>query len=372
MMVSKSVPLGLVVLLFLISCVSVEAQNQKIGQIVIPKINSSIELDGHIGESEWRDARLLPLTQMRPVFGEDPTEKTQVLVGYTRDYLYAACRCYDAQPVSVASFKRDYARSDSDLFAIQLDTFNDNENANIFATSPTGHRADASIINDASGSLPFDMDWGTVWEVEVRQDTSGWFAEMRIPVSSLRFETNEKGQVVMGLTALRFLSRENEFDTYPNISPEWGYFSHMKPSQSEDAVFKDLQPEPPLQVKPYLLAGLGQQHTLNSAGTNYNREDNLTYDAGLDIKYGITSNLTLDMTVNTDFAQIEADNQKVNLSRFPLFFPEKRKFFQERSSNFAFNFGDSNRLFYSRRIGLYRGNKLLHAELVGCEIVGGS
>lgn len=352
----------------IVSCFKAEAQTPKTDQIVIPKLETPIELDGEVGESEWEDARLLPLTQMRPNFGKEPTEKSQVLIGYTEEYLYAACRCYDTQTVSAVSFSRDYSRADSDLFGLLLDTFNDNENGNVFITTPTGNRADIAVVNDAVGDFPLDIDWDTFWNVEVQQNEKGWFAEMRIPISSLRFDTNEKNQVVMGISALRFISRKNEFNTFPKMSPKWGYYSHAKPSQAQDAVFDDLQPRLPLQVKPYLLGGLGQQHELNSAETAYQREDNPTYDAGLDVKYGLTSNLTLDLTVNTDFAQIEADNQQVNLSRFPLFFPEKRKFFQERSSNFAFNFGDSNRLFYSRRIGQYRGNQVRiigGARLVG-------
>lgn len=359
-----------IALIGIVGITTVQAQDQATNPIVIPKIEGSIELDGSVGESEWQDARLLPLTQMRPNFGDEPSEETEVLIGYTEEFLYAACRCYDRQPVSAVSFRRDYSRSDSDLFALLLDTFNDNENANIFVTTPTGNRADLAVFNDAAGDFPLDFDWDTFWNVEVQQNEKGWFAEMRIPISSLRFDTNDDGQVIMGVSILRLISRENEFNTFPKISPEWGYFSHAKPSQAQDAKFEDLQPRLPLEVKPYVLGGLGQQHLLNEPETAYQREDDFTYDAGLDVKVGLTSNLTLDLTVNTDFAQVEADNQQVNLSRFPLFFPEKRKFFQERSSNFAFNFGESNRLFYSRRIGQFSGDEV--RILGGARLVGRS
>lgn len=347
---------------------SLEASNSE--RITIPKLSATITLDGRISEEEWAQARSLPVIQMRPNFGTEPTEETEILIGYDEEYLYAACRCYDTQPVSIASFRRDYTASDTDLFGILLDTFNDNENANIFTTSPAGNRADIAIANDATGDSPLDLDWDTFWNVEVHKNDEGWFAEMRIPVSSLRFDASQNEEVSMGITALRYLSRRNEYIIFPAVSPEWGFSSHLKPSQAQDAVFHDLEPSPPLQVAPYLLGGLGQQHLLNNSQTVYEREDEFTYDAGLDVKYGISSNFTLDLTANTDFAQVEADNQQINLSRFPLFFPEKRKFFQERSSNFAFNFGESNRLFYSRRIGLYQGNQV--RILGGARLVGRS
>jgi hypothetical protein len=123
-------------------------------------------------------------------------------------------------------------------------------------------------------------------------------------------------------------------------------------------VLNGLESEPPLRITPYVLGGVGQAAELNDAETRYEHPTDWTYDAGLDVKYGLTSNFTLDLTLNTDFAQVEADNQQVNLTRFPLFFPEKRRFFLERSSNFAFDFGGPNRLFYSRRIGLHEGNQV--------------
>lgn len=266
-------------------------------------------------------------------------------MGYTEGYLYAACRCYDPGTPLAPSFKRDYAGwSDSSQ--------------------------DLAVRDDATGDYPLDVDWNTFWDVEVAQNDEGWFAEMRIPISSLRFEPDERGRVVMGLVAMRFIPRNSEVATFPATPANWGTFSHMTPSRARKVVFEGLEPQTPLRVTPYALGGAGQQSVLKASGTAYGLETEPTYDVGLDVKYGLTSNLTLDLTLNTDFAQVEADNQQVNLTRFSLFFPEKRRFFLERSSNFAFNFGAPNRLFYSRRIGVHACEQV--RILGGARVVGRS
>lgn len=343
------------------------AQSSSEDPLVIPKIDPPVELDGRLDEAAWDQALSLPAVQHRPSFGAEPTEETDYLIGYTEDYVYVACRCGDDGPLSVPSFQRDYSQRDSDFAGFLLDTFNDNENALVFITSPAGLRTDAAVFNDASGQIPLDFNWNTFWDVETRRSEEGWTAEMRVPVSSLRFDA-EGGRATMGLSMLRLVARKPEEIVFPEIPPDWGLFSPFKPSQARDVVFEDLEPEPPLRVTPYLLGGFGQQNMLNDAGTAYDRETDPTHEAGLDVKYGLTSNLTLDLTVNTDFAQVEADNQQVNLTRFPLFFPEKRRFFLERASNFSFGFGRPNRLFYSRRIGLHQGQQV--RILGGARLVG--
>jgi hypothetical protein len=366
-MVSIAVVIGIFSLILIPGVIQAQSSSQP---LVIPKLKGSIKLDGRSVESAWEHAKELPLVQQRPEFGEEPTEETDVLIGYTSEALYMAARCYDRNEFSVSSFKRDYIRRDSDLVALLLDTFNDNENALMFMTSPTGLRSDLAISDDATGQTFLDLDWNTFWQVEVHQDAEGWFVEMRIPISSLRFDASESGGVTMGLIMNRYRSRNNEYNIFPETPPNWGKYSHIKPSQARNVVFKDLQPQTPLRVTPYLLGGLGQQNKLNEAETAYQRQTDPAYDAGLDIKYGLSNNFTMDLTVNTDFAQVEADNQQVNLTRFPLFFPEKRRFFLERASTFSFNFGQANRLFYSRRIGLF--NRKQVRILGGARVVGRS
>jgi hypothetical protein len=139
---------------------------------------------------------------------------------------------------------------------------------------------------------------------------------------------------------------------FPEIPPNWGPFSTMRVSQAREVVFEGIHTKKPFYIAPYIIGGFSHQNILNNAETAYTGERSPELNAGLDIKYGLTNNLTLDVTVNTDFAQVEADDQQINLTRFDLFFPEKRSFFQERSSIFTFDFEQGNSLFYSRRIGL--------------------
>ncbi len=251
---------------------------------------------------------------------------------------------------------------------ITLDTFNDNENGVVFITTPAGTRTDANILNDAVGA-PYknvNLSWNTFWDIATVRNDDGWFSEMRIPFSSIRFEEKD-GQVIMGLTAFRYIAGKFETDAFPLI-PQKHYFGNYKPSQTQEVLFEGLKSHNPLYITPYVLAGFGQSKKLNDAETAYNGTDKRVNELGLDVKYGLTNNLTLNATLNTDFAQVEADNQKINLTRYSLFFPEKRLFFQERSGNFDFRFEDSNRLFHSRHIGIHEGEQVRiygGARLVG-------
>jgi hypothetical protein len=179
---------------------------------------------------------------------------------------------------------------------------------------------------------------------------------MRIPFSSLKFKP-EGDVATMGLIITRNISANVETDSYPPIDPKYGFMATNKPSQAMKIQIDGTRPLKPVYISPYLLAGFSRDWIPNEEGTAYVKDDNPQFNAGLDVKYNINSNLTLDLSANTDFAQVEADDQQVNLTRYSLFFPEKRKFFQERASLFDFSLGghDDN-LFYSRRIGIYDGN----------------
>jgi hypothetical protein len=177
---------------------------------------------------------------------------------------------------------------------------------------------------------------------------------MQIPISSLRFQDID-GTTVMGVSVFRWIPAKDEGYIYPAISNEWGPTSHLKPSLYQEVVFEGLSPKKPIHITPYLLSGFEQENELNEAETAYEYGQDFKFEPGLDLKYGINPNTVLDLTANTDFAQVEADDQQFNLTRFSLFLPEKRKFFLERSSIFDFKLGGQNNLFYSRRIGLYEG-----------------
>ena len=324
-----------------------------------------IELDGIVSAEEWDSVPTLELTTHWPEFGIPPTEETEIRFAYDDDYVYVSCRCYAApENVFAASFKRDLQTLDTDYLSLALDTFNDNENAVTFSTTPTGSRLDVTMSGDAASN---DNSWNTFWDAEVTTDETGWFAEMRIPFSSLRYQVLDD-KVIMGVAIFRYLGRKNEMHLFPAIPPNWGFWSFNKPSRFQKVTFHGVPNAKPIYVTPYALAGLGQEFDLNKDNSEYIRSDDRVTEIGADIKYGLTNNLTLDVTVNTDFAQVEADNQQVNLTRFSLFFPEKRRFFLERASIFDFNFGGSNRLFYSRRIGLADGQAV--RILGGARVVG--
>jgi hypothetical protein len=205
--------------------------------------------------------------------------------------------------------------------------------------------------------MPFNIDWNTFWDVKTTRDDLGWQVEMRIPVSSMRFKEKD-GNAIMGLTCFRQIARKNETVIYPAIPPNWGIFSIYRPSQAREIVFEGIRSQRPFYITPYVLGGYQQQNILNEPETEYEMKESPQLNAGLDVKYGLTNNLTLDVTLNTDFAQVEADDEQINLTRFSLFFPEKRSFFQERSSIFNFDFDEGNTMFYSRNIGLSEGEMI--------------
>lgn len=306
----------------------------------------SPQIDGLSDEPGWQRIEPLPMVMYKPTYKGEPTEKTEIRVAYDKDYLYCSARCYDTNPsrIRVNSLYRDRSSKD-DKFGIILDTFNDKESALSFWTTPAGVRGDEAIFNDGKSD---NKHWNTYWDVATVQNEEGWFVEMRIPFSSLNFQ-DENGRAVMGLIAYRNIARKNERVVFPDLSPDRGIDT---PSRAYPLVLEGIYSQKPVYFTPYIAGGLEQTPTLNNAETAYHLKNELARNAGIDIKYNVTSNLTLDTTLNPDFAQAEADDQDVNLSRFSLFFPEKRQFFQERSGIFAFNFIDRTRLFHSRRIGI--------------------
>lgn len=325
---------------------------------VIQRINGSVTLDGRSNEAAWQAIEPLPMKMYLPIWGAEPSVRSQVRIAYNEKYVYVSGRLFydDAGHIQSTSRKRDNASTVNDMFYVGFDGFNNNETARGFLTTPSGSRSDNVFINDNKGpaSVFFKTSWNTFWKIASVTDERGWYVEMRIPFSSLRFEPHN-GQVKMGLIIWRWMAYKKESQVYPLISNQWGWWSQFKPSQSKTVIFQDIENKRPLYITPYVLGNYSRYHKLNASGNAYKSVDDPGFDAGLDIKYGISNNFTLDLTVNTDFAQVEADNQQINLSRFSLFFPEKRRFFLERAGLFDFGASPEHRLFYSRRIGLYAG-----------------
>jgi len=335
----------------------------------IQRLNGEIVVDGLVSESAWDDIAPVPWHVYDPSYGAPASQRTEIRLAYDDSYLYYSCRCFDSEPekIGATTFKRDAWDANYDQVALILDTFNDKENSLLFIVSASGVRIDVAVSNDAQGEAPFNLSWNTFWDAETVTNEEGWFAEMRIPLSSLRF-SSVGDLTTMGFTTYRFISRNSEMHLYPERRKDWGFFSFFKPSLAQEIVFENIESELPKYITPYVLAGTSKSAELNDAETAYEIDNGPSYDIGLDMKIGLTSNLTLDLTANTDFAQVEADDQQVNLTRFSLFFPEQRLFFQERASNFELNFGETNRLFYTRQIGI--NDETMVPLLGGAKIVG--
>ncbi len=353
----------IIVLINVIPCRLAVAQ----GTLKLDRIESEIILDGLSDEPAWNDIKPLPLTMYLPTFRGEHSERTEIRIAYDENYLYASGRFYDSEPnmIHTHSLYRDRTNND-DTFCLVVDTFNDKENALCFWTNPAGIRGDKAISNDGYQS---NIDWNTFWDVRSVVTDEGWFSEMKIPFSSLGFNV-ESDIVTLGLITFRYIDRKNEIMIYPEISPD---YVNQTPSQAMEAVLENIKSQNPVYFTPYLLGGTSRNSLLNESETGYTTDDINDQEIGLDVKYNITNNLTLDATVNTDFAQIEADDEQINLSRFSLFFPEKRRFFQERSGIFYFKTSglyDRDRLFHSRTIGLQDGKAV--RILGGIRMVGRS
>ncbi|MGI9174310.1 MAG: DUF5916 domain-containing protein [Rhodothermales bacterium] len=323
---------------------------------------AEVNVDGHLDEDLWRTT--LPLTswyQQSPNEGAAPSEVTEAWLVYDDEAIYFAARLHEADPgaITTRTMERDSYSPDQDAVAVILDTSNDDRTAFAFIVTPAGVRTDLAVANDAEGAeRSWNFDWNTFWDAAVVRQGDGWDVEMRIPFSNLRFTPGADGGVEMGLILWRYLARNVEFTVFPEIPNLWDA-SAYKPSRALSVRFEGPQPKNPLYVKPYVLGGVDQESAFRTSEERYAFDSEMRRDVGLDVKYNITSNLVLDVTANTDFAQVEADDEQVNLTRFSLFFPEKRDFFQERADLFEFRLpGGDQRLFQSRRIGIVGGQSV--------------
>jgi hypothetical protein len=291
-------------------------------------------------------------TQYEPENGAPPTERTEFRVAYDDTYLYLSLRAYESDSDGIRSntLYRDRLSGD-DHFEILIDTYNDNETGVLFTTTPAGIRRDAALTNDASGGGIagggwLNVDFNTYWDVATKVADRGWFAELRVPFSSLRFQQRDDDTVVIGIALQRKVARKTERLVFPSVRPI-ADFAFLKPSLAQKVMLRGIRPHLPVYVTPYALAGGGESAALNRGGTAFQHDREWSREIGGDLKYSISNNATLDLTVNTDFAQVEADDQQINLTRFSLFFPEKRQFFQERAGIFDFRTGGLSRLFHT-------------------------
>ena len=314
-------------------------------------------IDGRLDEEAWRSAAIVDaFVQQEPSEGEPATEPTVVRLLYDARALYIGVEAFDSRPEAVIAteMRRDSPRLfDEDNFQIILDTFRDRRSGYMFVTSPLGAKLEQQVAEEGEGgfrgsnSPNVNVNWDGVWDVRARRTAEGWVAEIAIPMVTLRFPDAERQ--VWGVNFMRNIRRKNEQVFWAPISKEYT-LTRVSLAGTMTGI-RDVSRGLDLRLTPYALAGGRQDRAaggLEASGSG---------DYGLDVKYGVASGLNLDLTLNTDFAQVEVDEQQVNLTRFPLFFPEKRDFFLENAGMFSVGargsgFGRLADLFFTRRVGL--------------------
>lgn len=309
-----------------------------------------IILDGRLDEPAWKLAS--PATDFitkLPRPGEPSEERTEVRFVYDDDILYVGFICFDSDPTdNVVVLREDFSSRESDGVAMVLDSLHDRRSAYQFGTNPAGAKRDSHVTNNSQ----FNNDWDSVWDVKVSTNDESWIAEFAIPFKTLRFSQSPTQE--WGVNLSRFIVRINEQSFWSPIPVRYGM---SRISQAGTLIgLEGIRQGRNLKVKPFATTGITQ-----IAGTDGSIQTMKDYDGGVDLKYSLTPSLTLDATYRTDFAQVEVDQQQVNLTRFNLFFPEKRDFFLENAGTFNFASGGRGAdlvPFFSRSIGLSGGTPI--------------
>ena len=328
------------------------------------RLTEPIRLDGQLDEAVYRDVLAITgFIQTLPDEGSPATEKTEAWITFDEENVYVSARLWDSAPESqwVANeMRRDTPQlRNNDTFSASFDSYYDRRNAVNFFTNPLGARADVQHINEGNAN----GDFNPVWDVRTGRFAGGWTVEMQIPFKSLRYRQGRSQ--IWGVQLRRAIRRKNEYahlTLIPQSAVRGNSGSTAIIRVSRHATLVGLEaPETSrnIEIKPYAISGMKTDRSAVPTVSNDGYAD-----AGLDVKYGVTQNIAVDLTLNTDFAQVEADEQQVNLTRFPLSFPEKREFFLEgrgiyefASSRIFSSVSSENvpRLFFSRRIGLESG-----------------
>jgi hypothetical protein len=324
-------------------------------------------LDGRIDDEAWAAAPAISeFVQHEPLEGQPPNERTEVFIVFDGAAVYVGARMLDrtASGILLGENRRDAEPRDADALLILLDTYHDRQNAYVFGTTPAGIEYDGQVTKDGQGGLSaglraqagagvgggFNLNWDGSWDVATSIDEHGWSAEFRIPFSTLRYPGG--GTQVWGMNIGRTIRRTNEEVFWAPVPRQHPLFRVSEAGTLEGV-------ETParrwVSVTPYALSSAHRDFEAGS-GTDWSGE------LGGDAKIGLTPSLNLDLTLNTDFAQVEADEQQINLDRFSLFFPEKRPFFLENAGTFSVGIPRSGSdlgldLFYSRRIGIGEGGE---------------
>lgn len=311
---------------------------------------NEIILDGFLDESIWQTAPVATgFTQRFPDDGGNPTQKTEIQILYTNKHVYVGVMAYESSIDSATSplFRRD-GNFSSDWVYISFDSYNDKRTAFTFAVNPRGVQKDILYFDDTNE----DVLWDAVWEAKSQIQPNGWSVEMKIPLSQLRFSSSEATQS-WGVNFQRRIARNNEFNYWaPTPQTEAGVVSKFGRLNG----ITNLEEPRRLEITPYASSSLTREAD-GDENNPYYEENALTFGVGGDVKYGLTSDLTLTATINPDFGQVEADPATINLSQFEIFFSERRPFFLEGNDIFrfgrtrTFNTAGNPSTFYSRRIG---------------------
>ena len=315
------------------------------------RVSEAPTVDGSLDEVLWQKA--VPLTdfiQAEPLEGQPASQQTEVRLAYDDEAIFVGVRLHDADPsrIVVSDTSRDAGLGDQDSFQIILDTFKDRQNGFVFGTNATGVQYDAQV---RSQDLP-SASWDGSWEVRTQTDERGWTAEFRIPLRTLRYGPPPQA---WGVNFMRNIQRERERAYWAPLPRQ---FTIARLSSAGDLSGLQLAAPRNFKLLPYAVSSANRNFT-PGATTDFNR------DFGLDAKVGVTGSLNLDLTYNTDFAQVEVDTQQINLTRFNVRFPEKRPFFLENAGLFSVGASAAGQgggdldLFFSRRIGLDEGGNLV-------------
>lgn len=318
------------------------AQNSGINAI---RVNQSPVLDGSLNDEAWRLA--IPFSDFKmvePYPGNEPTERTEIRVIYDNNSLYLGITCFDNEPGKIASNTMEHDQGEErndDKVSILLDPFQDKRSAYIFVVNPKGARSEGF-----AGGEHYSLGWDGIWDAKCKIGKEGWTAEIKIPFKTISFNKNLNS---WGLNVERYIARKQEVIRYSGISLN-SFFSNPVEAGLLNGI-DSFKQGLGLTIRPYGITGFDSDKTTNEPASK-------VLDGGFDIYKNITPNLVAAVTYNTDFAETEVDERKLNLTRFPLFFPEKRTFFLEGSDIFDFGAGATGSFypFFSRRIGLYEGS----------------
>ncbi|APG60446.1 DUF5916 domain-containing protein [Christiangramia salexigens] len=302
----------------------------------------SIKIDGLIDDAAWDAVEWTSdYVEFQPDNNTHPTQQTKMKIVYDDSNLYVAFRCYESNPENIV--QRMGRRDDfpGDWVELNIDSYNDDRTAFSFTISASGVKGDEFVSNNSN----FDSSWNPIWYLKTNIDEEGWTAEVKIPLSQLRF-SNEKDQV-WGIQSTRRYFNKEERSTWQPVPPNpAGWVSEF----GELRGLKDLKPQKQLEIQPYTVGRYNSYESEKGNPFRDGRDGDLT--AGLDAKIGVTNDLTVDLTINPDFGQVDADPGAVALDGFEIFFEERRPFFVENKSVFDYSFTDSqDNLFFSRRIG---------------------